>query len=112
MGCRVARSQGALTLLILAFIGWLAWQDATFQVHPTLHYPFRERFGRTSHQEAVFETTPSKEDGIPVKGNVPQRKKDLDIPDTKDVPQRTKDLDLPDFCDYCGPNDELCQKYG
>lgn len=104
MAWRIARSQGALTIVILVLLGWILVHDYTLQEYPTLQNPFGDSDNRLHEDETtVVETIPNAKDTI----DVVVENEQPPLPKTQQV-----ELELSEFCDYCGPQDDLCRKYG
>jgi hypothetical protein len=100
MAWRVARAQGVLSLAIVVILGWVLLHNYTLHDYPALRYRLQEPSEHPTHRQDTFQARPTV----------------VEHPLEKEVIRPTshpeKKLDLPEFCDYCGPHDELCQKYG
>jgi hypothetical protein len=97
MSCRVARNQVTFALVVLILLGCIVLNDRTFDEYTSIQYPFAD-IGRPSGQKHIVNSTGTKNSTL--------------ASSAKSVPGRKNGLGLPEFCDYCGPTDEICQRYG
>ena len=107
MALRLARSQGIISLAVIVFLGWITLHDYTFNDYPALRYPFGE------YREEIPSPPPVIEDPSLAKQEPQLELQPEPEPEPAPAPVNpSQDLGLPEFCDYCGPKDQLCLKYG